>query len=81
MTHALRRRLLLDVSTGELLPDRAVLIDEDRIAGVVRAYDVPATSRSATTTGTDTPSCSPAWLVAVPGDPTDDIRLLEDIPY
>jgi imidazolonepropionase-like amidohydrolase len=41
VTHALRPGLLLDVSTGELLPDRAVLIDEDRIAGVVPAYDVP----------------------------------------
>lgn len=38
---ALRPGLLLDVSTGELLPDRAVVIEGDRIAGVVSAYDVP----------------------------------------
>jgi imidazolonepropionase-like amidohydrolase len=38
---ALRPHLLLDVATGELLPDRAVVIEEERIAGVVSAYDVP----------------------------------------
>jgi imidazolonepropionase-like amidohydrolase len=38
---ALRPGLLLDVSTGELLPDRALLIDEERVAAVVSAYDVP----------------------------------------
>ncbi len=42
MTHALRPGLLLDVSTGELLADRAVLVDGERIAAVVPAYDVPA---------------------------------------
>ncbi len=41
MTHALRPALLLDVSTGELLPERAVVIDGERIAGVVSASDVP----------------------------------------
>jgi imidazolonepropionase-like amidohydrolase len=39
--YALRPQLLLDVVTGELLPDRAVVIDDERIAGVVSAYDVP----------------------------------------
>ena len=38
----LRPRLLLDVVTGELLADRAIVIDGDRIAGVVAAGDVPA---------------------------------------
>jgi imidazolonepropionase-like amidohydrolase len=40
--HALRPGLLLDVSTGELLPDRAVVVEDDRIAGVVSAADVPS---------------------------------------
>jgi imidazolonepropionase-like amidohydrolase len=40
--HALRPRLLLDVTTGELLPDRAVLIDGDRVAAVVAGHDVPS---------------------------------------
>ncbi|HET6167669.1 MAG TPA: amidohydrolase family protein [Marmoricola sp.] len=38
---ALRPHLLLDVATGDLLPDRAVVIEDERIAGVVSAYDVP----------------------------------------
>ena len=38
----IRPGLLLDVVTGELLPGRAVLIDGDRIAGVVAAGDAPA---------------------------------------
>ena len=42
MTHALRPGLLLDVTTGELLPGRALLVDGERIAGVVSAYDVPS---------------------------------------
>jgi imidazolonepropionase-like amidohydrolase len=37
----IRPDLLLDVMTGELLPDRAVVIDGNRIAGVVAAGDVP----------------------------------------
>jgi imidazolonepropionase-like amidohydrolase len=37
----LRPGLLLDVTTGDLLPDRAVIVEGDRIAGVVSAYDVP----------------------------------------
>jgi imidazolonepropionase-like amidohydrolase len=39
--HALRPGLLLDVSTGDLLPDRAVVVEDERIDGVVPAYDVP----------------------------------------
>ena len=38
----IRPQLLLDVVTGELLPDRAVIIDGDRIADVVAAGDAPA---------------------------------------
>jgi len=38
----IRPGLLLDVVTGELLRGRAVLIDGDRIAGVVAAGDAPA---------------------------------------
>jgi imidazolonepropionase-like amidohydrolase len=38
----IRPGLLLDVVTGELLRDRAVIIDDDRIAGVVGAGDAPA---------------------------------------
>jgi imidazolonepropionase-like amidohydrolase len=38
----IRPGLLLDVVTGELLPGRAVLIDGNRIAGVVAAGDAPA---------------------------------------
>jgi imidazolonepropionase-like amidohydrolase len=41
VTHALRPDLLLDVSTGELLADRAVLVESDRIGAVVSASDVP----------------------------------------
>jgi imidazolonepropionase-like amidohydrolase len=38
----IRPGLLLDVVTGELLRDRAVVIEDDRIAGVVGAGDAPA---------------------------------------
>ena len=38
----IRPHLLLDVVTGELLADRAVVIDGNRIAGVVAAGDAPA---------------------------------------
>jgi imidazolonepropionase-like amidohydrolase len=38
----IRPDLLLDVVTGELLADRAVVVDGDRIAGVVAAADAPA---------------------------------------
>jgi imidazolonepropionase-like amidohydrolase len=38
----IRPDLLLDVVTGELLADRAVVVDGDRIAGVVAAGDAPA---------------------------------------
>ena len=38
----IRPHLLLDVVTGELLTDRAVVIDGHRIAGVVAAGDAPA---------------------------------------
>ena len=38
----IRPDLLLDVLTGELLADRAVAIDGNRIAGVVAAGDAPA---------------------------------------
>jgi imidazolonepropionase-like amidohydrolase len=37
-----RPGLLLDVVTGELLRDRAVVIEDDRIAGVAGAGDAPA---------------------------------------
>ena len=37
-----RPGLLLDVATGDLLADRAVVIEGDRIAGVVAAGDAPA---------------------------------------
>jgi imidazolonepropionase-like amidohydrolase len=40
--HALRPHLLLDVASGELLPDRAVLVDGERIAAVMAASEVPA---------------------------------------
>jgi imidazolonepropionase-like amidohydrolase len=39
---ALRPDLVLDVATGDLLPDRAVVIEEERIADVVSAADVPS---------------------------------------
>ena len=39
--HALRPGLLLDVSTGELLPDRAVVVEDERIAGVISAAEMP----------------------------------------
>ena len=42
MTHALRPDLVLDVSTGELLPDRAVVIDDERISRVMSAADLPS---------------------------------------
>jgi imidazolonepropionase-like amidohydrolase len=38
----IRPGLLLDVVTGELLRDRAVVIEDDRIAGVAGAGDAPA---------------------------------------
>jgi imidazolonepropionase-like amidohydrolase len=38
----IRPDLLLDVLTGELLADRALVIDGNRIAGVVAAGDAPA---------------------------------------
>jgi imidazolonepropionase-like amidohydrolase len=38
----IRPQLLLDVVTGELLPDRAVVIEGQRIAEVAAAADVPA---------------------------------------
>ena len=38
----IRPHLLLDVVTGEPLADRAVVIDGNRIAGVVAAGDAPA---------------------------------------
>ena len=42
MRTVIRPHLLLDVVTGDLLPDRAVVIDGHRIAGVVAAGDAPA---------------------------------------
>jgi imidazolonepropionase-like amidohydrolase len=39
---AVRPGRLLDVSTGDVLTDRAVLIDGERIAGVVSAPEVPS---------------------------------------
>src|SRR5215467_13772762 len=42
MRTVIRPHLLLDVMTGELLADRAVVIDGHRIADVVAAGDVPA---------------------------------------
>src|SRR4029077_11096514 len=38
----IRPRLLLDVVSGELLPDRAVVIDGDRIALVTQVSEAPA---------------------------------------
>jgi len=38
----LRPRWLLDVGSGHLLPDRAVVVEGDRIAAVVAAADAPA---------------------------------------
>ena len=40
--HALRPGLLLDVTTGELLTDRAVVVDGERVAAVVSASDLPS---------------------------------------
>jgi len=40
--HALLPARLLDVVSGDLLSDRAVLVDGDRISAVVSAADVPA---------------------------------------
>ena len=42
MRTVIRPHLLLDVVTGKLLPDRAVVVDGRRIAGVVGAGDAPA---------------------------------------
>jgi imidazolonepropionase-like amidohydrolase len=42
VTHALRPDLVLDVTTGDLLRDRAVVVDGDRIGAVVEASEVPA---------------------------------------
>jgi imidazolonepropionase-like amidohydrolase len=42
VTHALRPQLLLDVATGDLLPDRALIVDGERIAAVVSSADVPS---------------------------------------
>ena len=42
MRTIIRPHLLLDVVTGELLADRAVVIEGHRIAEVVAAGDVPA---------------------------------------
>jgi imidazolonepropionase-like amidohydrolase len=42
MRTVIRPQLLLDVVTGELLPDRAVVVDGQRIADVVAAGDAPA---------------------------------------
>ena len=38
---ALRPHLLLDVVTGDLLPDRAVIVEDERVAGIASANDVP----------------------------------------
>ena len=40
--HALLPTRLLDVVSGDLLSDRAVLVDGDRISAVVSVADVPA---------------------------------------
>ncbi len=42
MRTVIRPRLLLDVVTGELLADRAVVVDGHRIAAIVAAGDLPA---------------------------------------
>jgi imidazolonepropionase-like amidohydrolase len=42
MRTVIRPHLVLDVVTGELLPERAVVVDGDRIAGVVAAGEAPA---------------------------------------
>jgi imidazolonepropionase-like amidohydrolase len=42
VTHALCPDLVLDVTTGDLLRDRAVVVDGDRIGAVVEASEVPA---------------------------------------
>jgi imidazolonepropionase-like amidohydrolase len=39
--HALRPRFLLDLAAGELLPEHAVLMEGERVAGVVAAHDIP----------------------------------------
>jgi imidazolonepropionase-like amidohydrolase len=41
-THALLPGHLLDVTTGELLADRAVVVEGDRIAAVTGVHDVPS---------------------------------------
>ena len=38
----IRPQLLLDVVTGELLADRAVVVEGHRVAGVIAAGDIPA---------------------------------------
>jgi imidazolonepropionase-like amidohydrolase len=42
VTHALRPDLVLDVATGELRPGLAVVIDDERISGLVSTSDVPS---------------------------------------
>jgi imidazolonepropionase-like amidohydrolase len=39
--HAIRPGRILDVATGALLTDRAVLVEDDRIAGLVAAHELP----------------------------------------
>ena len=40
--HAIRPGRVLDIATGALLTDRAVVVEEDRIAGLVAAHEVPS---------------------------------------
>ena len=42
MRTVIRPQLLLDVVTGEVLADRAVVVEGDHVAGVITAGDVPA---------------------------------------
>ena len=61
---AVRPGRLLDVVSGELLTERAVLVDGERIAAVVAAHDAPADVRVL-----DLPEltrCCPAWSTATP---------------
>jgi imidazolonepropionase-like amidohydrolase len=39
--HAIRPGRVLDVATGALLTDRAVVVEDDRIVGLVAAHEVP----------------------------------------
>jgi hypothetical protein len=72
----IRPGLRLDVVTGELLPGRAVIIDAHRIADVVAAADAPAGGPALV----DLPGHTVLpGLIAVPGDPVQDIRLLEEV--